>query len=70
MSLLVHWYVKERADHINVRLKKVDEGHVILYFAQFCFANVVFLSKLVKGIFELAHLWVDFHSCSSLKDLK
>ena len=70
MSLLVHWNVKERADHINVRLKIVDEGHVILYFAQFRFANVEFLSILEKGIFELAHFWMDFHSCSSLKDLK
>ena len=70
MSLLVHWNVKERADHINVRLKKVDEEYVSCALNNFCFANVEFLSTLQKGIFELAHLWMDFHSCSSLKDLK
>ena len=40
MSLLVHWYVKEGADHINVRLKKVDEEYVSCALNNFCFANV------------------------------
>ena len=70
MSLLVHWNVKERADHVNVRLKKVDEEYVSCALTNFRFANVVFLSILEKGIFELAHFWMDFHSSSSLKDLK
>ena len=59
MSLLVHWDVKEGADHIDVRLKKVDEEYDSCALNNFRFANVEFLSTLQKGIFELAHLWVD-----------